>query len=86
MAIERVTSPPPRNPRAALDTLAPTPNIPLLSAHEAKEKLREIIEGFFFRRRNDQGQAPARHVLVRSPPGLGKIREAIHWAIRYHLR
>jgi hypothetical protein len=60
-----------------LDTLPPTPSPTLLSAKEAKERLREIVEGFFFRRRNDQGQAPARHLLVRSPPGLGKTREAM---------
>jgi hypothetical protein len=57
--------------------MPPTPSIPLLSAQQAKQKLREIVEGFFFRRRNDQGQAPARHLLVRSPPGLGKTRGAM---------
>jgi hypothetical protein len=60
-----------------LDTLPPTPSPTLLLAKEAKERLREIVEGFFFRRRNDQGQASARHLLVRSPPGLGKTREAM---------
>jgi hypothetical protein len=41
----------------------PTSSHTLLSAQEAKARLREIVEGFFFRRRNDQGQAPARHLL-----------------------
>jgi SpoVK/Ycf46/Vps4 family AAA+-type ATPase len=54
-----------------------------LSAQEAKERLREIVEAFFFRRRRDQEQPPARRLLVRSPPGLGKTSEAIHWAICY---
>jgi hypothetical protein len=63
--------------------LTPTPTTILLSAQEAKERLREVVEGFFFRRRNDQGQAPAGHLLVRSPPGLGKTKEAMEWATRY---
>jgi hypothetical protein len=66
-----------------LDTLEPPPTTVLLSAEEAKEKLREIVEGFFFRRRSDQEQPPARHLLVRSPPGLGKTKEAMEWATRY---
>jgi len=37
-------------PRAALDTLSPTPSPTLLSTQEAKERLREIVEGFFFQR------------------------------------
>jgi hypothetical protein len=35
---------------AALDTLEPIPKTTLLSAQEAKERLREIVERFFFRR------------------------------------
>jgi len=66
-----------------LDTLEPRPSITLLSAEQAKERLREIIEGFFFRHRYSQGQAPARQLLVRSPPGLGKTKEAMEWATRY---
>ena len=42
-----------------------------------------IVEGFFFRRlRSDDGKRIGR-LLVKSPPGLGKTREAMHWAIRY---
>src|SRR5262249_33455211 len=55
----------------------------LLSAEEAKARLREIVEGFFFRRRDEEGQLPPRHLLVRSPPGLGKTTEAMDWATRY---
>jgi hypothetical protein len=66
-----------------LDPLTPSPNTALLSAQEAKDRLREIVEGFFFRRRSDQEQPPARHLLVRSPPGLGKTKEAMEWATRY---
>jgi hypothetical protein len=39
-----------RFPRAALDTLLQTPTTTLLSADEAKDRLREIVDGFFFRR------------------------------------
>jgi hypothetical protein len=61
----------------------PPPSPTLLSAREANDRLREIVEGFFHRHGNDQGQAPARHLLVRSPPGLGKTKEAMKWATRY---
>ena len=33
-----------------MDTLEPSPSTALLSAGEAKKELREIVEGFFFRR------------------------------------
>jgi hypothetical protein len=66
-----------------LDALSPTPSTALLSAQEAKDRLREIVEGFFFRRlRNENGKRIER-LLVKSPPGLGKTREAIEWAIAY---
>jgi hypothetical protein len=66
-----------------LDALQPPPGPALLSAQEAKERLREIVEGFFFRRlRTEDGERIGR-LLVKSPPGLGKTREAIKWAIRY---
>jgi hypothetical protein len=73
----------PRHPWAGLDALKPTPSTTLLSAEKASEQLREIVEGFFFRRRNEEGQPPARQLLVRSPPGLGKTKEAMEWATRY---
>jgi hypothetical protein len=66
-----------------LDVLQQTPSSTLLSPEEAKERLREIVEGFFFRRRKEEGAVPARHLLVRSPPGLGKTKEAMEWATRY---
>jgi hypothetical protein len=66
-----------------LGTVLDTPSTILLSAQEAKERLREIVEGFFFRRRSDREPSPARHLLVRSPPGLGKTKEAMEWATRY---
>ena len=70
-------------PRVILDTLEPTLITPLLSAEKASERLREIVEGFFFRRfRTEDGKRVGR-LLVKSPPGLGKTREAVHWAIRY---
>ena len=46
--------------RAALDTLEPIPSTTLLSAQEAKDRLREIIEGFFFQRlRTEDGNDAA---------------------------
>jgi Effector Associated Constant Component 1 len=48
-----------------LDTFEPPPSTALLSAEDAKARLRDIVEGFFFRRRNEQGQPPGRHLLVR---------------------
>jgi hypothetical protein len=66
-----------------LDTLEPIPSTTLLLAQDAKDRLREIVEGFFFRRlRIEDGKRVGR-LLVKSPPGLGKTREAIHWAICY---
>jgi hypothetical protein len=50
----------------------------------ANERLREIVEGFFFRRLTGEDGKRIRWLLVKSPPGLGKTREAIGWA--YHLR
>jgi hypothetical protein len=80
MAIERGTSPSSHS-LASLDTSQSTPGPVLLSADEAKERLREIVEGFFFRRlRTDDGKRVAR-LLVKSPPGLGKTTEAIECAI-----
>jgi hypothetical protein len=76
-------APVPRNRRAVLEPTPPQPSTSLLSAQEAKDRLRELVEGFFFRRRSDQEQPPARHLLVRSPPGLGKTKEAMEWATRY---
>jgi hypothetical protein len=66
-----------------LDTLEPPPTTVLLSAEEAKTRLREIVEGFFFRRLKGEDRKHIRRLLIKSPPGLGKTREAIDWAIRY---
>jgi hypothetical protein len=55
----------------------------LLSAQEAKEKLREIVEEFFFRRLRTEDGKRIRQLLVKSPPGLGKTKEAMEWATRY---
>jgi hypothetical protein len=75
--------PHPCYPWPALDTLEPPPSAALLSAEEAKERLREIVEGFFFRRLRSEDDKRIGRLLVKSPPGLGKTREAMHWAIRY---
>jgi hypothetical protein len=63
--------------------MPPTSSTTLLSAQEAKERLREIVEGFFFRRLRTEDGKRIRRLLVKSPPGLGKTREAIDWAIHY---
>jgi hypothetical protein len=70
-------------PSAALDSLPPTASPILLAGQEAKERLREIVEGFFFRRLTGEDGKPVRQLLVRSPPGLGKTKEAMEWATRY---
>ena len=66
-----------------MDTLELPCTTALLSAQEAKDRLREIVEGFFYRRRRGQGEPALRQLLVRSPPGLGKTKEAMEWATRY---
>ena len=66
-----------------MDTLEPPPTPVLLSAEEAKARLREIVEGFFFRRLKGEDGKHIRRLLVKSPPGLGKTREAIDWAVTY---
>jgi hypothetical protein len=63
--------------------MPPSPSTTLLSAPEAKKRLREIVEGFFFRRLTTEDGKRIRRLLVKSPPGLGKTREAIDWTIRY---
>ena len=52
--------------------MPPTPSIPLLSASEAKERLREIVEGFFFRRLGTEDGKRIRSLLVKSLPGWGR--------------
>ena len=66
-----------------MDTLEPPTTTVLFSAEQARARLREIVEGFFFRRPDSRGQVPARQLLVRSPPGLGKTKEAMEWATHY---
>ena len=69
--------------RPALDTIEPIPSTTLLSAQEAKDRLREIVEGFFFQRLRAGDARRVGRLLVKSPPGLGKTRETIHWAMCY---
>ena len=47
------------------------------------ERLREIVVGFFFRRLTGEDGKPVRQLLVKSPPGLGKTKEAMEWATHY---
>ena len=66
-----------------MDTPPPRPSSSLLSAEEAKDRLREIVEGFFFRKlRTEDGKRVGR-LLLKSPPGLGKTTQAVEFAIRY---
>jgi len=50
-----------------LDVLPPSPNTALLSAQEASERLREIVEGFFFRQLRTEDGKRIRRLLVKSP-------------------
>jgi hypothetical protein len=66
-----------------LDSFPPSPDADLLSAEDAGARLREIVEGFFFRRlRTEDGKRVGR-LLLKSPPGLGKTTQAVEFAIRY---
>jgi hypothetical protein len=59
------------------------PNKTLLSAEQASERLRNIVEKFFsWSLKAEDGKTITR-LLVRSPPGLGKTREALDWATQY---
>jgi hypothetical protein len=69
--------------RDALDAFELAPSTILLTAEEAKERLREIVERFFFRRLKGGDGKHIGRLLVKSPPGLGKTREAIDWAVTY---
>jgi hypothetical protein len=59
---------------AVLDTLPPSPSTALLSAQKASERLREIVEGFFFRRLRAEDGKAIRRLQVKCPPRLGKTR------------
>jgi hypothetical protein len=83
MASGRAILAPPCYPWPALDTLEPPPSAALLSAGEAGERLREIVEQFFFRRLRTEHSKPIGRLLIKSPPGLGKTTQAIKCAIRY---
>jgi len=74
----------PRDP-LALEGLLATFNSILLPAEDAKERLREIVEGFFFRRLKAKDGKRIGRLLVKSPPGLGKTRAAVQWAIAYQV-
>lgn len=66
--------------------MSPAPRTTLLSAQEAKEKLEAIIEDFFFRRLKIDASNRIEYLLVKSPPGLGKTKEAIDGAVRYQTK
>jgi hypothetical protein len=59
------------------------PNKTLLSAERASEQLRNIIEKFFSWSLQTEGGKTISRLLVKSPPGLGKTREAMDWATQY---
>jgi hypothetical protein len=55
-----------------LDTLPRGPSSDVLSAHYAKDRLREIVEGFFSRLlRSEEGERVGR-LLVKRPTTCGK--------------
>jgi hypothetical protein len=57
------------DPPSRLGRIIPSPSPDLCSAEEAKEKLRELIEGFFFRRLKGEDGKHIQRLLVKSPPG-----------------
>jgi hypothetical protein len=59
------------------------PNKTLLSAEQASERLRNILEKFFSWSLQTEGGKTISRLLVKSPPGLGKTREAMDWATQY---
>jgi hypothetical protein len=54
----------------------------LLSTQDAKDRLREIVEGFFFGRLRTEDAKRAGRAARQSPPELRKARQAIERAIR----
>jgi hypothetical protein len=60
-----------------------TQDRPLLSATEAKQRLLHIIEQFFSWKLQAGGGKTVSRLLLKSPPGLGKTREALDWAAQY---
>jgi hypothetical protein len=82
MASGRAILAPPLLPLARLGHIGATAQRCSPLGGGGKERLRKIVEEFFFRR-GRQGETAARHLLVRSPPGLGKTKEAMEWATRY---
>ena len=70
----------PRDP-GPLPPMPPTSSTTLLSAEEAKERLREIVEGFFFRRLTTEDGDRIRRLLVKSPPGLGKASDRMGYPL-----
>ena len=59
-----------------MDTLDPPPSTALLSAEEAKERLRDIVEGFFFRRLRTEGGKRVGRLLALETPHLRQIEPA----------
>lgn len=57
----------PARPRAALGILEPPPTTVLLSAEQDKARLREIVEGFFFRWLKGEDDEHVRQMLVKFP-------------------
>ena len=57
---------------AALDRLPPNPSTALLSAQEAKDRLRGIVEDFFFRRLRTEAGKRIRRLLGKTPSSLGR--------------
>ena len=69
---------------AALDGLPPNPSTALLSAGEAKVRLREIVEGFLFPAAEGRGWKAHRPAArQKAHRGWGKTTQAVEFAIRY---
>ena len=66
-----------------MDASPPTSSPALLTAEEASERLRDLVEGFFYRGLRAEDGTRIRRLLIKSAPGLGKTKQALEWAIRY---
>jgi hypothetical protein len=42
-----------------------------------------MVEQFFYRGLKADDGTRIRRLLIKSPPGLGKTKQAIEWAVRY---
>jgi hypothetical protein len=71
---------------AVLDTLPPIPDTDLLSAQEAGERLREVVEGFFFWKRRTEDRKARRTAARQKSAWVGQDNAGAPMGVRYHLQ